>query len=600
MRHSFSVDLRGIVDLLGRHLYPSPRAYLRELLQNAVDALSAHRPAEPRIHVEPPSVTGDGSLRVHDNGVGLTEEQVHELLATIGRSSKRDELGFSRQRFLGQFGIGLLSCFLVADEVEVVTRSAAAGEDAPTVRWVGHAEGHYTVETAGTPRTEPGTSVTLRARRGSEHWLADDTVLHLARHFGSLLPYPVTVGDRTVTEGPPPWRRGHGDPRARREELLRYAETVLEFRPFDVIDLEVPAAGLTGVAFVLPTPLPASARATHRVYLKRMLLGDRVEGLLPDWAFFARCVVDATELRPTADRERLYEDDLLEETRTALGEQLRAWLVRLSTTAPTRLNRFLSVHHLGVKALATHDTEMLRLVDRWLPVETSDGEMTLAEFRRRHGVVRYTAGVDEFRQFAGVAAAQGLGLVNAGYAYDAEILKRLPLLDPDIRVERLDPAELATRMDPLDPAAETSVLEFLGHARRALERLGCEPVVRAFEPVTLPALYLKGREAARQAERQAAAESVEGAWADMLEGLGGTGEPSGPTRPQLILNHNNPLVRRVTTLVDPLLIRLVVEAMYGHALLQGHHPMRPVDTATLNRSFLGLVEWAVHTVEDPR
>ncbi|MFC5748974.1 HSP90 family protein [Actinomadura rugatobispora] len=598
MRHSFSVDLRGIVDLLGRHLYPSPRAYLRELLQNAVDALSAHRPADPRIAIEPPSVTGDGSLRVHDNGVGLTEAQVHELLATIGRSSKRDELGFSRQQFLGQFGIGLLSCFLVADDVEVVTRSAAAGDGAATVRWVGHADGHYTVEESAVPRNEPGTTVTLRARRGSEHWLSDDTVLHLARHFGSLLPYPITVGDRLVTEGPPPWQADHGDPRARREELLRYAETAMEFRPFDVIDLKVPAAGLTGVAFVLPTPLPASARTTHRVYLKRMLLGERVERLLPDWAFFARCVVDAGELRPTADREQLYEDDLLEETRQALGEQLRAWLVRLSTTAPSRLNRFLSVHHLGVKALAVTDTDMLRLVDRWLPVETSDGEMPLAEFRRRHGGIRYTAGVDEFRQFAGVAAAQGMGLVNAGYAYDAEILKRLPLLDPEIRVERLDPAELATRMDPLDPDAETSVLEFLTHARRALDRLGCDPVVRAFEPVALPALYLEGREATRRAERQAAIDSAEGAWADMLDSLDET-KQEGPQRPQLILNHNNPLVRRVTTLADPLLIRLVVEAMYGHALLQGHHPMRPADTATLNRSFLGLVEWAVHNVEDP-
>ncbi|MFI0351835.1 HSP90 family protein [Actinomadura sp. 9N407] len=612
MRHGFSVDLRGIIDLLGRHLYPSPRAYLRELLQNAVDALSARTPDDPRIVIQPPSVTGDGTLRVLDNGIGLTEAQVHELLATIGRSSKRDELGFSRQEFLGQFGIGLLSCFLVADEVEVVTRSAVshgagdhgAGGGAETVRWTGYADGHYTVEPAEA-RHEPGTTVILRPRRGSEHWLSDGTVTQLAGHFGSLLPYPVRVGDRLVTEGPPPWQAEHIDPRARREALLRYAEDTLEFRPFDVIELNVPAAGLTGAAFVLPTPLPASARSTHRVYLKRMLLGERVEGLLPDWAFFARCVVDASELRPTADREQLYADDLLEETREALGAQLRAWLVRLSSTAPARLHRFLSVHQLGVKALAVHDVEMLRLVDRWLPMETSDGEMTLAEFRRRHGTIRYAPGVDEFRQFAGVAAAQGVGLVNAGYAYNAEILNRLPLLDPAIEVARLDPAELATHMDLLDPSTEPVIQRFLEQARRALERLGCEPVVRAFEPVTLPALYLEGREAVRQAERHAAMDSAEGAWADMLDGLAevtpaetAEEKPAGPTLPQLILNHNSPLVRRVVTLTDPLLVRMIVEAMYGHALLQGHHPMRPADTAALNRSFLGLVEWAVHNVDE--
>jgi molecular chaperone HtpG len=135
--NTFQVDLRGIVDLLSHHLYASPRVYVRELLQNAVDAITAVRQEETgdtaRISIESAGTTGDGSLRIADNGIGLTEAQVHELLATIGRSSKRDELGFARHEFLGQFGIGLLSCFLVADEIRVHTRHA----DAPPVLWTG-------------------------------------------------------------------------------------------------------------------------------------------------------------------------------------------------------------------------------------------------------------------------------------------------------------------------------------------------------------------------------------------------------------------------------------------------------------------------------
>ena len=140
MSNTFQVDLRGIVDLLSHHLYASPRVYVRELLQNAVDAITARRAVEPRapgiVRIDPASVTGDGTLRITDTGIGLTEAQVHELLATIGRSSKRDELGFARHEFLGQFGIGLLSCFLVADEIHVLTRCG----DAPSVRWTGYAD----------------------------------------------------------------------------------------------------------------------------------------------------------------------------------------------------------------------------------------------------------------------------------------------------------------------------------------------------------------------------------------------------------------------------------------------------------------------------
>src|SRR5262245_37964272 len=169
--HTFQVDLRGVVDLLSHHLYGSPRVYVRELLQNAVDAITARQVDEPdapaRVRIEPPVVTGDGTLRITDTGIGLTEAQVHELLATIGRSSKRDELGFARHEFLGQFGIGLLSCFLVADQIVVVTRAG----DTPTVRWTGYADGRYDVALPEQPRPERGTTVTLTPRPGAEHWL---------------------------------------------------------------------------------------------------------------------------------------------------------------------------------------------------------------------------------------------------------------------------------------------------------------------------------------------------------------------------------------------------------------------------------------------
>ncbi|MGC9666962.1 HSP90 family protein [Planosporangium sp. 12N6] len=601
MDRTFQVDLRGVVDLLSHHLYASPRVYLRELLQNAADAITARRAVEPgapgRVLVEPPEVTGDGTLRVSDTGVGLTEEQVHDLLATIGRSSKRDDLGFARHEFLGQFGIGLLSCFLVADEIRVETRAAGR----PAVRWTGYSDGRYAVE-PGSDRTPTGTTVTLLPRRGAEHWLAAATAVELARLYGSLLPFEVTVatpdGPVRTTEQRLPWSAPTGtDPESRadaaqerRAELFAYAYRVFGFTPFDVIDLEVPEAGLTGVAFVLPRPANPAARAGHRVYLKRMLLAEGVEGLLPDWAFFARCVVDASELRPTASREALYSDSLLEATREALGERLRGWLVGLAAGHPGRLAEFLDIHHVGVKALALHDDEMLHLVDSWWPMETNVGRMTLAEFRQRYGLVRYTVKVDEFRQLASVAAAQDLPLVNGGYAYETELIERLPAVDRTTLIERLEPGDLTTRFDVLDPAVELALRPMLTEAQRAVERLGCEVVLRAYEPAALPALYLVNRAAAFNEQLRSTREQVDEVWAGVLDALAQT---TTDERPQLVLNYRNPLVRRVTALHDATLVRLATEALYGQALLLGYQPLRPADAALLNTSLLGLLNHAV-------
>lgn len=589
MDRAFQVDLRGIVDLLSHHLYGSPRVYVRELLQNAVDAITARGAAEPgAVVIESPATTGDGTVRVHDTGIGLTEAQVHELLATIGRSSKRDDLGFSRHEFLGQFGIGLLSCFLVADEVLVITRSAGG---TPTVQWRGRGDGTYSVTDAAIERDQPGTTVVLRPRPGAESWLAPATLLDLARLFGGLLPVDITVDGQRVTGDGPPWLAAYPTSADRQAALADYAQQVFDLVPFATIDLAVPEAGLTGVAFVLPQQANPAARAGHRVYLKRMLLAESVAGLLPEWAFFVRCVVDVAELRPTASREALYEDDLLEATRTALGEQIRDWLMELSTTDPGRLRAFLRVHQLGVKALAVHDDEMLRLVDQWLPMETNAGAMSLAEFRGRYDVVRYTPSVEEFRQLAAVAAAQGIGLVNGGYTYHAEILGRLPVLDPRIQVSQLELAELATRFDQVDPAAELALRPFLSAAQYALDRLDCEVVLRSFDPPSLTALYLVDRERSQRAELRATRKIADDLWADVL-GAFDTGDE--PDRPQLVLNHRSPLLRRVTSLPDTRLSVMAVEALYSQALLLGQHPLRPADTALLNRSFAGLLEWAVH------
>jgi len=330
---------------------------------------------------------------------------------------------------------------MVADEIEVVTQPAGG----PATHWIGTADGQYTT-TETTDRPEPGTTVTLKARRGAEQWYQRATVVELIRLFGALLPIEIMVDGERVTDGKAPWEGA-----SQRADLVGYAQDKLGFTPFDVIHLNNPAAGLTGVAFVLPFAANPAERATHRVYLKRMLLAENVEGLLPDWAFFVRAVIDTSELRPTASREALFDDGHLEATRDALGAPLRGWLVRLGNTDPAKLDRFLGVHQHGVKALALHDDEMLRLVHRWLRFETNHGRMTTAELQERGGEIRYVATVEEFRQLAAVAAAQQITVVNGGYTYDSELLERLPDVVPDLVTTRFDPTELSTRFDSLAP-----------------------------------------------------------------------------------------------------------------------------------------------------
>ncbi|MGW5036059.1 HSP90 family protein [Streptomyces nigra] len=595
---TFQVDLRGLVDLLSHHLYSSPRVYLRELMQNAVDALTARHALEP---AAPSGAFGirlyadTAVIRVEDDGVGLTEADVHTFLATIGRSSKRAD-GIAEQRgdFIGQFGIGLLSCFLVADEIHVVSRSART-PDAPAVEWRGRGDGSYTVRTLpASARSGPGTTVTLTPRADAGEWTRPAQVRSLAGHFGSLLRHPVTFDDGTGTALPvnpetAPWARTYPTPGARARALAAYGEEMFGFAPLDTIELDLPAVGLRGIACVLPEAVPAGRRHGHRVHVKGMLLSEQAEEILPDWAFFVRCVVDAESLRPTASREALYEDDTLAAVRDALAERLRAWIARVAASDPDLLHRFLQAHHLSVKSLAVHDDEILRMLLPWLPFETTDGHCTLDEFSRTHRTVLVTSSVEEFRQVAAIASAAGLGVVNGGYTYDRELAHRLPEIRPEVSVADLDPATLTAHLDPVDRETELAAAAYLALARDALVVFDCDVALRAFQPASAPALLVDSREARHERTRSRLAREQDGGlWGDILGAL----QQEAP-RAQLILNQLNPLVRTAVTIDEPELARTSAEALYGQAALLSRRPLRPAESSLINRSFLDLLAHAL-------
>ncbi len=606
---TFQVDLRGIVDLLSHHIYSSPRVYLRELVQNGVDALTARGitpdslgDTRTGILILPADVAADGRLHTFDSGIGLDADDIRTFLATIGRSSKRDEMGFTRSDLLGQFGIGLLSAFMVTDEIEVLTRKG----DGPLVRWRGRSDGSYALEENPADASDapaegderllwlaegPGTCVSLKPRRGAEAWLQASTVLELARHFASLLPQRLNVrtaaGEVRVAPTTAPWRQT--DPAERLAACRDFALTHLGGEPFQVLPVRVPRAELDGIVVIAGAPSSTARRTAHRVYVKGMLVSDRNGDLLPDWAFFARAVVDGAQLTPTASREDLYQDDVLAEVRTALGDQIRAWLLRMATSDPDRMTAFLRLHHLAAKAMALHDDEMLAILLPVLPFETNQGTTTMPALLAGTDIVRVTETVEEFRQVASVAAAQGVAVVNGGYAFEFELLRRLPEIFADAQVEAISTRDIDAHIRTVPDARLLAVRPALDRARVVLNRLDVDLELRAFAPSSLPALYLDDAQARRRRRSREAAASADDTWSAILGAL----DDGGVDRPRLLLNDDSVLVQRILAMDDAGLAGLAVESVYCRALLSGQHPMRPADTAAMDRSFLGLLDRAL-------
>lgn len=592
--HAFQVDLHGVVDLFANHLYSSPRVYLRELLQNAVDAITARQLSDPHCPATVRLSEFDGSgLQVRDSGIGLTTTDATDLLATIGRSSKRfDDLEAARGDYLGQFGIGLLSAFMVAEEIDIYARSATAAA-APPIRWRGFADGTYTLEeltladyVLAVGDAEPGSTVRLRPRRGLEHWLSLDTVRVLASDFGSLLPLDVSLLVRLddgeslwqrLTSPQMPWQATYPSPTERDAALARYCATTLGFQPLASFDLSVPVVGLTGVAFVLPVATSPASQNTHRVYLKRMLVGAQVPQVLPQWAFFVRCVIDSSALRPTASREALYDDDVLLATREALGRLVRDWVVKVLTSDDPIKRQFVRTHHLAIRSLALHDDDMLDLAASVLPFETTIGAMPLARFFEEQGSIRYTTTVEDFRRVAPVARAQGLGIVNAGYVYDSDLLARVASRHPTWHVRELSAHDIDQTLSALTPEEELACLDYLLAASPPMRDLECELTMRRFEPEALPALFITDSDAEHQRSLRQTRDQLDGLWSGLLEDF----EHAGQAR-RLVLNFDNSTVKALVACDDPDVQTAGTQSLYVTARLLAGEPLRPVDAHLMN------------------
>jgi molecular chaperone HtpG len=603
MEQLFQVNLRGIIELLSNHLYSGPQVFVRELLQNAVDAITVRRESarsagdegEPSVRVSVRHGDGPPQIVFEDDGIGLTESEVHRFLATLGESSKRriDERGQPLETdLIGQFGIGLLACFLVSDEIVVRTRSLRSADE-PCVEWRGRQDGTYAVSTVVDASLAGGTRVTLSAREDRRDWFEPSRVQELLEHFGSLLHCPVwmIVGEqRRRIDVAPPWRREHSSRSELHDEVLDYGRRVFEIEFMDWVPLRSASGKVSGVAYVLPVAPNLAEPRRHRVYLKGMLVSDRSTEVVPSWAFFVQCVLDSERLRPTASREALYEDEILAATREELGHNIRAWLLHLAKNDQRRLIDLIAVHHRSIKALAADDDDVLSLFADYLPFDTTQGSMAFSEIRAARSTIEFARSVDAFRQMAPVATAQGKLLINAGFAFDQDVLTRACELF-SLELSELDPTTLSEDLDDLSEHDHERTMEFLELARRTLERFGCEVTLKEFRPEELPAFHATNRDGEFRRQIERTREKSSGLWSSVLGSIAGPEQRH--DKPIVCLNYKNPLVRRLSTIDDDEAVPHALELLYVHTLLLGHQPLRAHEQQLMPKAILGFIEWGL-------
>ncbi len=371
--HQFKTEVQQMLNLIINSLYSHKEIFLRELISNGSDALDKLRfkaqtnpkmiEDDPELKIRIETDTKSKRLRIIDNGIGMTLDEVQENIGTIAKSGTSAFLKALEQtksdnaappELIGQFGVGFYSAFMVSDRITLTTASAESGQ---ATRWESTGDGTYTIEElSSAPR---GTTIELHLKSGDDEQDFTDewTIRQIIKKHSDFVSYPIIM-EVTARETIPENERlqdkegkpiGESTREVRRDETLNSMKAIWardkkdvseeEYKDFyahlshdwnpPLCHLHVKLEGTTEYSALLYIPskapfdlmTPEHKHGIH-LYCKRVFIMDNCKALMPEYLGFIKGVVDAPDLNLNVSREILQQDRLVTNIRRNLVKKI--------------------------------------------------------------------------------------------------------------------------------------------------------------------------------------------------------------------------------------------------------------------------------------
>ncbi|HEY0451657.1 molecular chaperone HtpG [Actinophytocola sp.] len=352
----FQSEARQLLRLMIHSIYSNKDIFLRELVSNASDALDKVRleafrdkdldadTADP--HIDVAVDAGERTLTVRDNGIGMSRDEVVDLIGTIAKSGTAELLRKLKEKesetaadLIGQFGVGFYASFMVADKVTLVTRRAGSGEG---VRWESTGEGTYTIEPADD--VPQGTAVTLHLKPEDTEdrlfdYTAPDKLREIIKRYSDFITWPIRMAGETVNSMKALWARPRSEvTETEYHEFYRHISHDWA-EPLETIRLQAEGAFEYQALLFIPAQPPFDLFVRERkrgvqLYVKRVFIMDDCEALVPEYLRFVKGVVDAQDLSLNVSREILQQDRQIQLIRRRLVKKVLATVKTMLADSP--------------------------------------------------------------------------------------------------------------------------------------------------------------------------------------------------------------------------------------------------------------------------
>ncbi len=484
-----SISTENIFPIIKKWLYSDCDIFLRELVSNGCDAISKLRKLAAIGEAEFPEDTAFSvdirldkdakTLTVTDNGIGMTEEEVVKYITQIAFSGAEEFIQKYKEKtegdagIIGHFGLGFYSAFMVAERVDIHTRSFLP--DAAPVFW--SCDGGMNYEISDDTKETRGTEIVLHIGEEHSEFLDENKIREILSKYCAFLPYPIyfsKVGEDKPTESindtMPLWLK---NPSSCTEEEYKdfYKKVFMDFQdPLFYIHLNVEYPfRLQGILyFPRKTNGYEPTEGQIKLYNNQVFIADNIKEVIPEFLLLLKGCIDCPDLPLNVSRSFLQNDGYVKKVSAHITKKVADKLTSLYNTERDNFNRYWDDINPFIKYGCLRDEKFYDRVKEILIFKTADDKyMTLPEYleaakaQGHENQVYYATDMEAQGQYVSMFQSRGIDLVVLPAIIDGAFISMIEAKNEGVTFLRIDASVSdALKGDGDDAAKEAAMALF--------------------------------------------------------------------------------------------------------------------------------------------
>ncbi len=572
------IHSENLLPIIKKWLYSDRDIFLRELVSNSCDALSKLallknseniEVDEDAFRIEIKLNVEEKTLTISDNGIGMSAAEVEEYICQLAFSGaeafmEKYKSNETKDAFIGHFGLGFYSAFMVSDDVQIDTKSYRTEEKA--AHW--QSDGSTTYDLSESQKQDRGTDIVLKIN--DAEFLDAAKLTSILKRYCGFLPYPIYFNETRINGNEPLWIKNPSE--CTEEEYLAFYKLLypMEQDPIFWIHLNIDHPfNLQGILyFPKITPRFDFSKSHMKLYSNRVFVSENVEGLFPDFLSVLRGTIDSSDIPLNVSRSYLQMDSTVRRLATHIAKKVSDKLSSFYKSDKEKFETSWTDMETIIKLGMLHDDKFYERAKSFLIWKNTENTwQTVEDYAQKHsekydGKVFYTASDGNHSLFLDLYKEKGIEVILAGGSLDTAIFNNIETKsDGKIKFQRIDGGiddviiDSEKTQDILESDGRSQAAHLAEEIKNDLGINGIEVEARSLATESLPGFVMIDESSRRMREYLTMTQK------EMPMDIFG--------KHTFVVNTNSKLIERLAQIrkTDPDLAKLIALQVYNTSLL---------------------------------